>query len=131
MPFTDSGYDIFEMLVNSGTGGDKLKTMLAWFKKDRKGNVIEDIPADEFMELVMAAKDSNSELVDEHEYWIPPATKAKAKSFYDTGKHEYVLESLEFDFTKVKPLFARKSKAATDKPADPPAPVKGGKKSAD
>lgn len=121
MPFTDSGYDVFEMLVSSGTGSTKLAVMLEWFKKDRKGNVVEDIPADEFMEMVDAADDE----------LIPPTTKAKAKSFYETGKHEYVLESLEFDFTKVKPLFARKSKAATDKPADPPAPVKGGKKSAD
>jgi hypothetical protein len=113
MPFTDSGYDVYEMLLESGTGKEKLRVMLSWFKRDRKGNIVEDITADEFLELV----DEADELL------IPPTTKNKARSFYERGEYEFEYVSLEEDLTKYKPLFERATKRVK--------PVKKKKKDAD
>ena len=98
MPKLTSGYDLFCRLRDSGTGDTKLDHMLSWFPKNRKGELTEDLPADEFLDMIQAVDD---------DALIPPVTKLKAESFYLTGEYVPVVQTTDRkDYKKVKPLFA-------------------------
>lgn len=97
MPKLTSGYDLFCRLRDSGTGETKLEHILSWFPKNRKGELTEDIDADELNDMIQAVEDPDL---------IPPVTKLKAESIYLTGDYVPAVQKTDKkDFTKVKAVF--------------------------
>jgi hypothetical protein len=76
MPKIKSGTRLLQTLAASGTGKSKLDVVHSWFKLNRRGEIVEDIPADELVEMILEQPDDV----------IPPTTKEKAESFHHTGK---------------------------------------------
>lgn len=75
MPKVKSGHRLFTLLTESGTGKSKLDVIFGWFKKNRKGVITEDIPAEELLEMIEEQDDDV----------IPPTTKEKARQLQATG----------------------------------------------
>ena len=76
MPKIKSGSRLLEKLADSGTGKTKLDVIHSWFTLNRRQEIVEDIPADELVEMIQEQPDDV----------LPPTTKAKAEAFHLTGK---------------------------------------------